>query len=422
MTATRKKKSSSRDEIYARLQHRKALELLAAKSESGDLFKMLLAVRDTWRGMPAVPPGSFLEGVLTAFAERTDIPLEIPFSAVMSFLSAELLHRGVTINFDGRNIYPDIWTIVLAESGSSKTYATSRIKDIIEFDNSKLFDNPSSAAKFVDLLVTRNHTLWLRDEFAQLLHQIDNQSYMAELKDYMLQLYDNETISRETVKKSVVVPDAALTIHGTTVFSTFRDKVSNEAMLDGFAQRFAYVYAPSDPARPMQDYPLYKLQDHVEPLRRKWKRMSNVIHDNVQYTLSDDAVSAFERHFTLLFNDSGSEVPPSFYRRVLYRSIKYALIYHVLIGNQSTEIDEVDMSWAARLAQMQLVDLRTVIGDRMVSDLGRVVNSVEALSNKIRDRDNRNVTARDIVMNVNAIKNVNEARAIMKLIGISEAE
>ena len=76
-----------------------------------------------WRGTLAVPPRSPMDGLLGMFLDETDIPLEVPFFALLHFVSGMLLSRRIKIQGSCIDAYPDLWTIVLAPSGSGKTLA-----------------------------------------------------------------------------------------------------------------------------------------------------------------------------------------------------------------------------------------------------------------------------------------------------------
>lgn len=201
-------------------------------------------IKEEWRGLIATPPGSFLENVISCFYERTDIPLEIPFFTSIHYLSYYLLENGIHIEFDNKIIKPDLWSVILAQSGAGKTYASKAISTFIDIKPN--FQDVASSAKFVEELSKNNNGFWLRDEFAQFLKSIENQPQMQEMKDYLLRLYDGEEISRITLKNETIIKNPALVILGITVLETFMDNVSAESLADGFGQRFSYIIARKD--------------------------------------------------------------------------------------------------------------------------------------------------------------------------------
>ena len=400
-------------------KHENQLDLLDRLSKSEDArsnLKALLAIskltQNNWRGLIATPPNSLVESVITAFYQKTDIPLEIPFFVTLHMVSAKMLQSGVTINFAGQSIKPDLWSILLASSGAGKTYATSYIEKTCGIDDN--FPETSSAAKFVEELRNHNNTLWVRDEFAQLLKAMEQQTHMIELKDYLLRVYDNKQIARRTKKSEIIIDDPALTILGLTVYETFSDNVSPEAMLDGFAQRFSYVIAKPDPDRPSIEYPLYDLSDFRESIKRRWNDVVERITGET-YNVTPDAEEAFKEQFKTLFK-SGIELPMSFYRRVLFRCFKYATVYHVMLGKTTRDIDREDIGWAGRVCQMHLQDAATLLGNYDLPDFERILIRAE----EIRDECYKKgipFTARELTRRIKAIKRAEEARSIMGFIG-----
>lgn len=169
-----------------------------------------------------IPPGSVLDLIDSAFYKQTDIPRELPFFTVLHYLSAMLLQQGVEIEFAGQRVLPDFWTIALAPSGAGKTFTQSIIAKALG-GTVRLFPESASAAMFVESLASNNKGLWLRDEFAQYLNQVNTQSHMAQVKDYLLRAYDYTTIEHRTKKETFVIEKPALTIFGTTPLATIKN-------------------------------------------------------------------------------------------------------------------------------------------------------------------------------------------------------
>lgn len=390
-------------------------EILAKSSEARETIKTMLKIRaqpDIWRGLIATPPSSLLSTVISAFRTNTDIPLEIPFFATLHFLAAHMLAKGITVEFVGQTVRPDLWTVVLASSGSGKTFATGVLEKFTGQEAS--FPEPASAAKFIEDLATHNNEMWVRDEFAQFLKALDQQPHMTEIRDYLLRVYDGKKVERNTKKASVKVENPALCILGLSVLESFKDSVSPESMLDGFAQRFSYVIAKRDPARPAKDFPIYDMRDCQDRIRKEWNEVvSHIVH--TQYILGPEAEVAFRESFAMLL-PANEEVPTSFFRRIMFRGIRYALLYHVLLGKESPVIDASDMGWAGRICGLHIHDAAWLVGEHGLPDLERLCRKAEELRAKILKEEDRAVTARDIVRGIHGIRNTAEARAILQMI------
>jgi hypothetical protein len=388
------------------------LKLIEEKEHVRNEIKGLLAIKQDkaiWRGIIATPPGSLLEKTLDAFKRYTDIPLEVPFFVTLSYVSAHLLRNDASISYLGKKIRPDLWTIVLADSGGGKTTSNDVLAEVTALEP---MPDSASAAKFIDTLAEFNRSLWVRDEFGKFLSAMENLSHMTEIRDYLLQIYDGKRISRRTKKDSVIIDDPALTILGLTQIANFGQYVTADMMLDGFAQRFNYSIAKPDPERPMWMFPTYNYGAIVKAIGNGWQKLIETpLHHT--YTISADGHEAFETSFRLLCKSHN--IPGSFFRRVMWRGVKYALIYHILLGKSESEIDVNDMGWAGRLCHIHLQDVAEIIRLQGMSDLERKLERVEALRNKFRD-EGKPFTARDVVRGVWGIKNTQEARGLMSLI------
>lgn len=385
------------------------------RNNAVDMIKTMLAMKnspDEWRGLVATPPGSFIEKILEIFNEKTNIPLEIPFFTALHYISAYLLANDVTVSVKGQILRPDIWTVILARSGAGKTFASSTIgKYIGEEPN---FPDSSSSAKFVENLSKFNKGFFLRDEFGQFLKSIETQPHMQEMKDIFLRLYDNKKIERNTKKEEIVVEDPALVILGVTVVDTFLNQVGVESLVDGFSQRFNYVIAETDNRRNFEDYAFYDVYgENADKVRFEWEKLKNNVKHK-QYTVNDNGLEAFTTSFKLLSN---IKLPESFYRRVMFKGMKYALIYHVMLGKSNEFIDSEDMGWAGRLCAIHLKDSAKLLDGYEKSDIQNLLDLTERAIERMKN-DGIEINPRNLIRRVNRIKNVTEAKAILSILGV----
>lgn len=375
-------------------------------------FRRLAANKETWRGLIAMPPGSLVETVVTEFRDKTDIPLELPFFTVLHWVSAYLLRNDIGIDVGhGQIVKPDLWTVLLASSGAGKTLTQKAVSKALGLDDLEFKGNGcASAAAFVEKLEKNNKSIWIRDEFGQFLKALGSQSHMEEIKDYLLRIHDNETIERETKKYTCTVPDSALTILGLTVWETFPRHVSAEDMVDGFAQRFSYIVAEKDAKRPMISYPIYQINSGG--WRYKWDALIGKIEfDN--YVAGEEAIEGYKTAFAMMHS---ATVPESFYRRLLWRAHKYALVYHILTGQgDRQEITAMDYGWAGRVLSLHVQDAMRLLEAHGLSDLEKLLLKAEEARRRLL-AEGRKFGARECIQQVYGIKTAAEARAILSLI------
>ena len=391
------------------------IEAASRSREARDTIRAMLLVRKTqssaWRGQSATPPGSFAEVVTEAFRQRTDIPLELPLVAVMTLISGRLLEAGCLVDLHGQKVKPSLWTVVLAPSGAGKTFATRRVLDIAGQKN--LFPDPASAAKFVQDLAAHNNATWIRDEFGQFLRSLDQQTHMAELRDYLLRLYDGQQISRRTKMDAISIDNPALTILGSTVLETFKDCVGPESLVDGFAQRFNFIIAPADPLRRAVDFPLYDLRENHDAMRSAWASVEQIPLHPI-YRVGEEAIGTFKSAFRAMMPE-GDALPVSFYRRLMFSAVRYAAVYHILLGDSGGELTARDMAWALRMVALHLEDARQLLDDYGLGELERVVRRVEEVKTEV-EAEGRKCKPRDLCRRIAAIRTASEAKALLQLV------
>jgi hypothetical protein len=394
---------------------RKLMEAASRSQEARDTLRAMLRVHKTsgtaWRGQKAIPPGSFAEIVTNAFQQSTDIPLELPLAAVMTAISGRLLQAGCRIDLHGQKVKPSLWTIALAPSGGGKTFAAARVLEIAAQEN--LFPEPASAAKFVQDLQSHNNGMWIRDEFGQFLRSLDQQTHLAELRDYLLRLYDGQKIERRTKGEDLSIEDPALTILGLTVLDTFKNCVGAESLVDGFAQRFNFIIAAADPSRRVADFPLYDLRAHRCSMHDAWRRVESLPLHPV-YRISEEAISTFKSAFREMM-PADDTLPMSFFRRLMFSAIRYAAIYHILLDDGDDELTACDMGWAVRMVALHLEDTRQLLDDYGLGELERLVRRVEEVKAEVEANGNT-CKPRHLIRRIAAIRTANEARALMSLV------
>ncbi|MGE5503665.1 MAG: DUF3987 domain-containing protein [Actinomycetota bacterium] len=376
-----------------------------------DALRGILATkqsRRTWRGDLIIPPGSLLDKTVDLFERTTDFPLELPAFLILHSLAAYLLDKGVEARVAGSRVQPDLWSVLLAPSGAGKTKTVSVIERIMPL---RLFPETTSAAKFVEALAENNRAAWFQDEWAQMLKRIETQTYCEELREYLLRLHDGRPLARRTVKGSIEIDDPALVILGTTVAETFLDNVSAESMLDGFMQRFGFIVGEADPARTPDRFPIYRIEEagNLAPVRAAWDAIAALpLHP--EYIVGAEGEVAFSDAFRDYYQQN-REMPGSFFRRVMWRTFKYALVYHILLGKADPVIDAEDVGWAVRVAALHLADARRLLDGYRLTDLEKVVVKAEAL----QERLGRRPTKRELISDVRGIRNAAMAGFVLEV-------
>lgn len=383
--------------------------------QSADVKSYLVAMHQAkrkadqiWKGENAVPPGSLVDKVIQEFKLKTNIALEIPFTICMHYISTLLSKHGVTIKTHNQTLTPEFWSIILASSGAGKTFSEKIIKKAFGNEVPQLQSGAVSSARWFEDVSKNPQSLWIKDEFLQFLLQIEKiSSPLSEMKGYLLQAYDGDEIRRTTKKEDIVIENPRLSFLALNATEPFARELSEDSLVDGFSQRFAYVLAKTDPNRPWQNYPMWDIC--TDGWLEAFSAISGTLHQ--QYTANAKAQNAFEALFR-----KGGNVEESFFRRIMYRAHKYALIYHIISGNQSNEINEIDYAWAERLITLQLADACELIEMCSENEMQRTIIDVE---NFLRNHPEK-TSARDVVIGVKNVKNVQVARFIFDVLGVGK--
>ena len=378
-----------------------------------------------WEGIKVVPPGSFLEDMIELFRRETDIPLELPLMAAISHVSGLLNAKGVQYEMGGSLNAPRIWTVVLAPSGSGKSFASSTVaRWLSDADNKPVVPyimNASSAAKFVSNIEDTPKGLWLRDEFGQFLSQVQNLHHMEEMKDILLRAYSGDVIERRTKEAQIEIRDHALSILGITVGDTFERQIGVDSLVDGFAQRFNYLQAKADPDRPMSDFPIY-FEDMSKPvnqelfqrMRKAWLNLigRNDLLDAV-FTFDPESLQLFKDSFRSLFGEAN--IPGSFFRRSMFSVFSYAVLLHVIAGKAGMKIERDSVSLAIQMVALHLNHARRLLDGYGLSQFEKMIRKAEVLRDRMQSQG-APLKPRDLISNIREIKNAAQAHSVLSLI------
>lgn len=369
------------------------------------------------RIMALTPPGTVLNMVLDKLRQGADFPHQIAFFGVLHYLAGYLLSKEIHIDLYGQKIYTDIWSIILAPSGSGKSTVESFLSKLFADVDIKKLEPFSTSKAYVQNLSQTPKGLLVKDEFAQLLAGMEQQSYLQELKEYFLKTYDNADISRTTGKDKTTAVEPALSIYGSTVDRTFTKYITDEMLLDGFAQRFNYVFCEDRP----QKKAILTHNRSTEEIKNELLNIINNI-EHLKFKISDKAIKRYEK----LFHQNLEQfkgISYSFFRRTSFKTLKYALIYHIILGKTSNEIDVEDIEWADRITFTHFVDLSKLLNMYDEQEIHNIIDKAIELKNRFKEQ-NKEFTPREITRYLKGkIKNIAEAKLLHSLVlDIEKAE
>lgn len=223
--------------------------------------------------------------------------------------------------------------------------------------------------------------------------------------------YGNNKIERSTKKETITIEEPCIGILGLNTKESFFKALSAESLLDGFAQRFAFVLAERDPARSAKDFPIYDRKKIEKQVGAAFARITTVPLHAV-YEIGNEATAAYKTAFGMLFQE---HIPASFHRRIMFRSFRYALLYHILLEKPGAVLDPADIGWGARLAALHLDDVKTMLGRTPLGDIEKLAKKAQAIKEKL-SKEGKKVTPRHLQQGIRGVKSAEEATVLLSLV------
>jgi hypothetical protein len=352
-----------------------------------------------------VPRGSFLARIVRHF-DDTDISYALPVFQTVMIAASWLLQNGARLEVEGvGEILPTLWTIALAESGSSKTLASGRITSILGDGCGgapvRMLPSPGSDAQWIVDLSDENGAFWFQDEVGKFFNNVLKNKMFCRIKPWMLAAYSHEPISNrlKSDPNKLEIGKPAFTFFGLSVFSTWRDDVDAVSMLDGFCQRPNYVIATARQDTSIFDHFIYfagrNVAEKEAVLREVWQALCAQPGAAGSYTLSPDVLPYLQRWWSdLRIGWGDGAVPASFIRRIGFSVLRYLMVLHFLLGKSRHPIDVETAYLATRYAEYHLESTREMLQAYDRGGAARVRKIVEVRST-LR-AEGKNATPREI--------------------------
>jgi len=370
---------------------------------------------EIWKWLVATPPGSSLEVVLAEFRQRTPIALELVYIGWISLLCQFLAEEGATIIYGDQKIRLDLYTVILASTGSMKSWSLNRMLSAVraEWSPRQILDPGSTAGLLAQLKESDGKaSLWRIEEFGEFWTELDKESH-AGTKRLLLLNYDGESVGKGLKAEKVVVESPYLSFLGTTVTENLSGQIPPEDWRSGMCQRIAFVLAGAD-SDPDRDWRLPKfalLKVDEKKIRREFQKMRKTpVHP--AYEFSPAAISQIQHCWAMI----GGMGDQEFVRRVEFRAFKYAVVFHWMLGKGSKFLDAEDIGWAFRLAMLHLADLRVILDATEYADFEDLIRRGEQFRQKCL-REGKPFRPRELQMRLSRrLRSVDEAKSLFVLI------
>jgi hypothetical protein len=397
-------------------------KLLARVLAAPDGPSMLALIRERGESrLTAVdavtPPGSFLSVVISEVRERTDLPPEIALGVVMSQMAGALTQGGCTVSWpgDSRPVQMAMWMVVLAPSGAGKTLLRSLVDEALGLDVKNL-PEPGSARAFLSGLQECNGTaIWVRDEYGQLIKQIADGGPLGPLRDYMLRAYDHAPLEVTTQKDGLTkIEHPVLSIFASTVDSTWAGCIDAAMLADGLLARHLFIVAQRRPL----SVPRYPTREMSEAISSAAVGLRERLHERVDYVITEEAASVYDTLWRKTAGVLNGKIDPAYFRRVTWSTSRYAVLYHLLLGEPGREIGPHAMQWAWRMTLLHLQYVREVLNLSDVGFAGKVEKILSWVEMRIGQGTDptSNAFIRELIQHFRRdLSNASEARQLIDL-------
>jgi len=330
----------------------------------------------TYDSFPDVMPSPYDE-IMREFAKAFGVSPAVPISAFLTAIGAAAGKRWMLEVKTNKRIHPNIWTILIGQSGTGKSPATKAIleglfelekenykkyrKELKEYnrqaaENKKngfiakppvyrqlIVEDTTIEALSIALQGNENGILLYTDELASFLLGMDKYKQRESgTKEKLLSAYDGGAwkINRIT-RETIFIPNALVSIFGTIQPEVLKKAFSEEDFYNGFLQRFCFFFTPDN------DLPV--LTDAIISIenRKKIKELYEWLTNNttnITTQMTDMARSVYIDWYSKLNEEKNKGFSLSFLAKLDIQVLKLALVFTILEGKKV--VDELNIKRA----------------------------------------------------------------------------
>jgi hypothetical protein len=236
---------------------------------------------------------SFIDTYKNYASLLTDAPEIYHEFSALNLLS--LAVGRTPINVTPKQLYPNIWTILIGVSGVSRKSTALCLADSILPDNYQRLPNDFTPESLQECLSKQSQGFIIKEEIGGFLSSIKRKDFMVGTPDLLCQLYDCPSKYRKTLRRvDFKLADTCFNIMAATTPSRFLQAAEPEDFDSGFLSRFLIIYGKKSFALPRRRW------DHNDTRRRDncktlWNQVYDVLHSGSQVHEFDFDPKALER-------------------------------------------------------------------------------------------------------------------------------
>lgn len=197
---------------------------------------------------------SFLGDFRSYLMSRTDAPPDFHIHAGMVTLATALGNRVHTYGWT-RDVYANLWAVVIAPSGYGKSTSLDMAEKLLHMAalDERILPGSFSYEALLATLKARPVGTFIIQEFGNFVSTL-GRDYNAGSRELLAEIYDApSTVKRITMKGDSVIKQPCLSILGASSPTWLADSIKGRSVEGGFFERI--MFCPSTEVGPMVDDP-----------------------------------------------------------------------------------------------------------------------------------------------------------------------
>ncbi len=312
----------------------------------------------------AIPKEGFIKEYLDTFSEVTDTPRVFLFWGAMIAV-ATVLGKNVYIPWEARRLYPNLWCVFLAPSGSRKgTGIDIPTRLLRQIDNELLLPQVASEEGLTKALAVEEegHDIgfvrW--QEFSKILRSwLSKQSWQAS-QEFWINIWDNKETKKKLSGGEFNIPVTSISFLSACTPKTFSTYFEPEDLEAGFFGRvYLITCLKKDKYFPIP--PSIEQKGGEDELITKLRDIRTHFTGELSYKGFEDAFSHWAKETQKNHKEGFLD---SFYSRIETHAMKLAMIYEAAT-TKKTEITEKSFTHAVNALEFLMASAYPLVSEEI---------------------------------------------------------
>ena len=325
------------------IKRNKRHKILEEKADANLSNKKKLEIKATTEEV-LLKPGNFVRKYMKYMSTQYDGYQDWNLAAAYELLSI-ISDKKLVLKTAQEYIYPNIWIFGLGTSTiSRKSTGMKKAKKILEklkLKVNKLSDS-FTPERFIEDMSENSHAYFMKDEAAGFLASLQK-SYMSEMRDLFMDLYDCGDYSRslrtsksknDDKKANFNVVDTYLNMCMMTTPENFKEYATTLDVLSGWFMRYLFLYPTYKKnwmgIREENEQDIVGFNELVKFLKERSEQVSNTKQINMHMTKEAwDFFNKWQESRESSIRETDDKVSSSIFGRLQMYALKLAMIYEL---------------------------------------------------------------------------------------------